>query len=105
VEWIKFRPDHLEVKLAGGPSINLRRSEVGSKVPAEQWNAIVDPDHRGQRLGLVVKIANLRLLRREIAGALRLETWNANENTRMIAINELLGFQIVERVDQFQLAL
>jgi GNAT superfamily N-acetyltransferase len=72
---------------------------------AEQWNTIVDPDHRGHRLGLVVKIANLRHLRREIPGALRLETWNANENTRMIAINELLGFQIVERVDEFQLAL
>jgi len=70
---------------------------------AEQWNTIVDPDHRGHRLGLAVKIANLRHLRREYPEALRLETLNANENTRMIAINELLGFQIVERVDEFQL--
>lgn len=70
---------------------------------AEQWNTIVDPDHRGHRLGLAVKIANVRQLRREVPEALRLETWNANENTRMIAINELLGFQIVERVDEFQL--
>lgn len=72
---------------------------------AEQWNTIVDPDHRGHRLGIAVKIANLRRLRQEIPGALRLETWNANENSRMIAINELLGFQIVERVDEFQVAL
>jgi len=70
---------------------------------AEQWNTIVEPHHRGHRLGLAVKIANLRHLRREVPGALRLETWNANENTRMIAINALLGFQIVERVDEFQL--
>ena len=70
---------------------------------AEQWNTIVEPHHRGHRLGLAVKIANLRHLRREVPGALRLETWNANENTRMIAINELLGFKIVERVDEFQL--
>lgn len=70
---------------------------------AEQWNTIVKPDHRGHRLGLAVKIANLRHLRREVPGTLRLETLNANENTRMIAINELLGFQIVERVDEFQL--
>jgi len=78
---------------------------VWKQVPgvAEQWNTIVEPHHRGHRLGLAVKIANLRHLRREVPGALRLETWNANENTRMIAINELLGFKIVERVDEFQL--
>jgi GNAT superfamily N-acetyltransferase/RimJ/RimL family protein N-acetyltransferase len=72
---------------------------------AEQWNTIVDPDHRGHRLGLATKVANLRNLRREIPGTLRLETWNAIENSRMIAINELLGFQIVERVDEYQLVL
>jgi RimJ/RimL family protein N-acetyltransferase len=71
---------------------------------AEQWNTIVDPDHRGHRLGLAVKIANLRQLRREVPRALRLETWNANDNSRIIAINETLGFQIVERVDEFQWA-
>jgi GNAT superfamily N-acetyltransferase len=72
---------------------------------AEQWNTIVDPDHRGHRLGLAVKFANLRHLSLEIPETMRLETWNANENARMIAINELLGFQIVERVDEFQLTL
>jgi RimJ/RimL family protein N-acetyltransferase len=72
---------------------------------AEQWNTIVDPDHRGHRLGLATKVANLRNLRQQIPGALRLETWNALENSRIIEINELLGFQIVERVDEYQLAL
>jgi GNAT superfamily N-acetyltransferase len=72
---------------------------------AEQWNTIVNPDHRGHRLGLAVKVANLRNLRREIPGALRLETWNATENSRIVAINELLGFRVAERVDEFQLAL
>jgi RimJ/RimL family protein N-acetyltransferase len=72
---------------------------------AEQWNTIVESNHRGHRLGLAMKIANLRHLRREVPGALRLETVNANENARMIAINELLGFQIVERIDEFQLTL
>jgi len=72
---------------------------------AEQWNTIVDPDHRGHRLGLATKVANLRNLRREVPNALRLETWNALENSRIIAINELLGFRIVERVDEYQLTL
>jgi hypothetical protein len=70
---------------------------------AEQWNTVVDPGHRGHRRGLAAKVAGLRHLRREIPGALRLETWNAIENYRMIAINELPGIQIVERVDEFQL--
>ncbi len=72
---------------------------------AEQWNTIVDPDHRGHRLGLATKVANLRNLRREVPGTRRLQTWNANENSRMIAINQLLGFKAVERVDEFQLVL
>jgi GNAT superfamily N-acetyltransferase/RimJ/RimL family protein N-acetyltransferase len=72
---------------------------------AEQWNTIVDPEHRGHRLGLATKVANLRNLRREVPLALRLETWNAIENSHMIEINELLGFQIVERVDEYQLTL
>jgi hypothetical protein len=74
-------------------------------VVAEQWNTIVDPDHRGHRLGLAAKVANFRNLRREVPGALRLETWNAIESSRMTVINELLGFQVVERVDEFQLPL
>jgi len=45
---------------------------VQEPIVAEQWNTIVDPVHRGHRLGLAVKIANLRNLRREVPGALRL---------------------------------
>ena len=72
---------------------------------AEQWNTIVDPAHRGHRLGLSVKVANLRNLRKEDPEALRLETWNAIENSRIIAINELLGYRVVERVDEYVLTL
>ena len=33
VEWIKVFPDHLEVKVAGSPQINVTFDEVGLKVP------------------------------------------------------------------------
>jgi GNAT superfamily N-acetyltransferase len=72
---------------------------------AEQWNTIVDPAHRGHRLGLSVKVANLRNLRKRAPKTLRLETWNAIENSRIIAINELLGYRVVERVDEYLLTI
>ena len=31
--WIKFFPDHVEVKVVGSPPINVLLSEVGLKVP------------------------------------------------------------------------
>ncbi len=61
-----------------------------------QGTTIVDPDHRGHRLGMLVKIENLRFtLSRE--PALRyVDTWNAAVNQHMIAINEALGFRAVD---------
>ncbi|HWU20194.1 MAG TPA: GNAT family N-acetyltransferase [Nocardioides sp.] len=59
-----------------------------------QWGTLVDPAHRGHRLGLAVKVANLRLLQRDPrAAGRRLVTWNAGVNDHMIAINERLGFR------------
>ncbi|WP_033342364.1 GNAT family N-acetyltransferase [Catenuloplanes japonicus] len=58
-----------------------------------QQITLVDPEHRGHRLGLAVKIEN-HLQVRESAPELRwVHAWNAAENTYMIAINEALGFR------------
>jgi len=63
---------------------------------AWQHITIVDPAHRGHRLGMLVKVENL-LRAVEQEPALRLvNTWNAAENTHMIAINEALGFRAVD---------
>lgn len=59
-----------------------------------QWGTLVHRDHRGHRLGLAVKVANLIAMQRngtDVAGR-RLVTWNAEVNDHMIAINEALGF-------------
>jgi GNAT superfamily N-acetyltransferase len=72
---------------------------------AFQWMTIVDPQHRGRHLGLLIKAANLRLLRRELPSAERVITWNAESNEHMIAINERLGFQPQLRFSQWQLRL
>lgn len=72
---------------------------------AYQWDTIVDPVHRGHRLGLVVKVANLRQLRRESPLTVSMQTWNAESNEHMVAINDQLGFRPVEYSRQYQLTL
>jgi len=57
-----------------------------------QYNTLVHGEHRGRRLGLLVKAANLQLLARTQPSARRLHTWNAGENRHMLAINERMGF-------------
>ena len=69
---------------------------------AFQWGTLVDPAHRGHRLGLAVKVANLRLFQSRPQSATRLRTWNAESNTHMVAVNEALGFRPAERLGEFQ---
>lgn len=69
---------------------------------AYQWGTLVRRDIRGHRLGLAVKVANLRLLQREAPGPTRLTTWNAEVNAHMIDVNEQLGFAPVARLGEFQ---
>jgi GNAT superfamily N-acetyltransferase len=51
-------------------------------------------EHRGNGLGLAVKIANLRALQRERPSVTTVRTWNADTNTHMVAINERMGFAV-----------
>ena len=49
--------------------------------------------HRGNRLGMLVKILNLRRLAAEHPSVERILTFNAAENSHMLAINVALGFR------------
>lgn len=57
-----------------------------------QETTIVDPEHRGHRLGLLVKVANQHALERLRPDVRRVVTWNAEENAHMLAINVAMGF-------------
>jgi GNAT superfamily N-acetyltransferase len=61
---------------------------------AFQQITAVRPDHRGHRLGLLVKIAMMDLLAAHEPAVRRIQTGNAGSNAHMIAINEQLGFTI-----------
>ena len=69
---------------------------------AYQWGTLVRRDHRGHRLGMAVKLANLRLLQQERSDIERLITWNAESNAHMVAVNEDLGFCPVAHFGGFQ---
>jgi GNAT superfamily N-acetyltransferase len=72
---------------------------------ALQFITLVDPDHRGHRLGTIVKIENLRYARRIEPKLSRITTWNAAANGYMIRINEALGFRPAYGQMEWQLAL
>jgi len=67
-----------------------------------QWGTLVAPSHRGHRLGLAIKAANLLQLQAVHPEPLVLTTYNAEVNSHMIGINERLGFRPVERLGEFQ---
>lgn len=63
-----------------------------------QEDTLVHGDHRGHRLGMLVKAANLLRLVEANPAAARVHTWNAGENDHMLAINTALGFEL-QRVE------
>jgi RimJ/RimL family protein N-acetyltransferase len=69
---------------------------------AYQWGTLVRRDARGHRLGIAVKIANLRLLQGERPDVEVVTTYNAEVNAHMIEVNERLGFRAVARLGEFQ---
>ena len=60
-----------------------------------QWATLVLREHRGHRLGLAVKLANLVRLEAAFPSVRRVLTGNAQENGPMIAVNEMMGFEVV----------
>ena len=67
-----------------------------------QWGTLVRGDARGHRLGLALKVANLRLLQGERPDIHLVTTYNAEVNAHMIGVNERLGFRPVARLGEFQ---
>jgi GNAT superfamily N-acetyltransferase len=77
--------------------------DEGDEVNGMQGITIVDPAHRGHRLGLLLKLANLRMLRKHSPSTKWIWTDNADVNAPMIAINELMGYETVDANAEYQL--
>ncbi|MFB4266856.1 GNAT family N-acetyltransferase [Nonomuraea sp. GTA35] len=61
--------------------------------------------HRGHRLGLLLKLANLFWLREREPHLERIITWNATSNSHMLAINEAMGFELFDEWSEWRLTL
>ncbi|MEU1397380.1 GNAT family N-acetyltransferase [Micromonospora zamorensis] len=70
-----------------------------------QQITIVDPAHRGHRLGLIAKAENLHHLLTHEPTVRVIDTFNAASNSYMVAINEQLGFRPVDAWNNWQLTL
>ena len=64
---------------------------------AQQEDTAVIAAHRGHGLGIAVKAANLLRLHEHEPHIKRVLTWNAETNRHMRAVNERLGFRVVNR--------
>ena len=67
-----------------------------------QSGTLVLKEHRGHRLGLAVKVANLRGYQADFPRVRVVHSWNAEANGPMVAINDKLGFRPVEYLVEMQ---
>jgi hypothetical protein len=68
----------------------------------DHWGTLVDPAHRGHRLGMAVKVAGIRAIQEHLPDKRRITTENAETNQHMVAINETLGFRVHSVRGEFQ---
>lgn len=77
-------------ELAAYTVLSYRPERPGTLI---QEDTLVAGPHRGHRLGMLAKIANLRRAQEVCPAAGSVITWNASENRHMLAINVSLGFK------------
>jgi GNAT superfamily N-acetyltransferase len=101
----RIRVGTLAVEEASGQVVGFTDLGVSSYAPVVgyQWETLVLPEHRGHGLGYVLKAHNHGLLRKRSPSTRWVNTWNAESNRHMVAINERLGFRPVTYETAWQL--
>ncbi len=69
---------------------------------AWQLDTLVMPEHRGHKLGLLMKLSTLDRIHAEHPGRTVIHTWSALSNAPMQATNRRFGYRPVERMHDMQ---
>lgn len=79
---------------ATGQAVGFTELDVSAESdrPAEQMDTLVLREHRGHRLGMLLKLTNLLELAARFPSCERVETINAEENRPMLEVNDAIGF-------------
>ncbi len=64
--------------------------------------SLVDPAHRGHRLGLALKVATHDMAGAAYPDLVSLDTSNADANTHMNAVNDAMGYRTIETLLELQ---
>src|SRR6478752_1570546 len=80
--------------IASGALVGLTTISVLALRPdvVFQDDTVVLQEHRGNKLGLFIKVANMERLSEQFPDARVLYTWNAPENRYLLKVNQQLGF-------------
>ena len=81
-----------------GTMVGLTEVIVNENSPNRGWQSgtLVLPEHRGRALGVLMKVANHRRVRALYPECRLLITGNAGVNVSMNAVNDKLGYELVE---------
>jgi GNAT superfamily N-acetyltransferase len=84
----------IAVDEATGQAVGFTELDVSARSdrPAEQMDTLVLREHRGRRLGMLLKLTNLRELATRFPACKGVEAVNAEENRPMLDVNESIGF-------------
>lgn len=77
--------------LAGLTEITVDPDDPGW---GHQMDTVVIRQHRGNRLGMLLKVAMMEFLTTAEPQLARISTWNAQANDHMIAINQAMGYNV-----------
>jgi GNAT superfamily N-acetyltransferase len=91
--------DRVTGDLAGHTAVAV---ESQRPAVADQHDTAVARGHRGHRLGMLLKAGMLLWLDEVEPQVETVDTWNAESNRHMIAVNEALGYRAMGRELQFQ---
>jgi len=79
-------------RLAGFSTLQITADHTR---PVFQQDTLVLSEHRGHRLGMLLKVANIQYLQELAPDARLITTFNAEENRFMLNVNEAVGFRPV----------